>query len=603
MSNAPAGGDQAQVSLRTCPRCGHDMSGSEVLVCAACGAMIGPALLEAETAAGVAQSAAAAEGDAGAEGGGGAPATPSLGAHAARGFSFMLVQSLASRVIALGSQLALTYILAREHFGLLALADSIAVFANLLLLIGVREVLVSRPRTFHVWANAGFWIMATAGAAAGLLVAGAAPIAARAYHNPEITGLMLVIALSMPLSSLSIVGEAKLQAELRFKRLALILAVWASLLPTLTLAFALMGFGAYSFVIPRVIVAAVRLVMVARAARLPLRWNPQVRRWKYLVGTSMLVFVTSLLLLVSQIADRPILGAFVDDETLGLYAFAFAFSLQTIMMISVNLEGVLFATLAKLNDEPERQLRAFLRASRTLAAVVVPICLVQVAASDAAVGSVFDGEKWAGAVRPMQALGLGMLFLGSYCPATAMLQAQRRFGLRFRLAAAHAAVYLVAVVAGALIGRDMGGPDGVITGGAIGVAVTLAIISPVWSWCTTRSMGGTWATTLGIVARPLILGLIAAAVGLMAGELAARPLTGVELGPWRISPKRSFGPVDVAEWVRLAAIGAASVLVYVPLMRVFMPVEFNEIASKVLGPLRRFWPAGARAFSRLARVR
>jgi PST family polysaccharide transporter len=433
-----------------------------------------------------------------------------------------------------------------------------------------------------LWANAAFWISTATGWLAAALVALAAPMTARAYGNSDLVGIMLVIALSIPLGSMSLVAEAKLQADLRFRYLAMLVAVWAAILPTLTVALAWAGLGVYALVIPRVIAAAVRMVMAMWGARPRLRWNPQLRRWRYIVGTSAVVLVTSLLLLVIQVGDRAILGAFVDESHVGLYWFAFAFSMQMIMMISINLEGVLFATLAKLNDEPARQLNAFLRASRVLASVVVPVCLIQAAASNALVHTVFDPAKWSDAAPAMQALGIGMLFVGSYCPATAMLMAQRRFGTRFRLAAMHAGMFVVLVGAAVPLGVRWGGASGGVTGAAIAVAATYALTSPIWSYVSTRPMGGTWGATLGIVARPLLASAVAVGLGLGLSVLAGRAAANV-----------TVQGVAIEHWVRLAMVCGASGLAYVPLMRALMPAEYREIAAKAVAIVRRISPAWA----------
>jgi O-antigen/teichoic acid export membrane protein len=261
------------------------------------------------------------------------------------------------------------------------------------------------------------------------------------------------------------------------------------------------------------------------------------------------------------------------------------------MMVSINLEGILFATLAKLNDEPARQLRAFLRASRVLASVVVPICLIQAAASEALVRTVFSYNKWHDSVPAMQALGFGMLFMGSYCPATAMLMAQRRFKTRFRMAVVHALVYGLLVGAGVAIGVHFGGSPGGVAGAAIGVAATLAITSPIWSQLATSPMGGTWGQTLGIVARPLMAGGIAVALGLGAAMLAGRAAAGV-----------AVHGVGIEHWLRLTVICGISGLAYVPLARLFMPEEYREIGSKALAILRRVSPGWAERTGRLLGV-
>lgn len=571
-------------ALVACPSCGHETSiaggGAMMLACPRCGGSL--------TA--VAAAAEAVEADrAGARSEPGQPSTAApLGSHAAKGFGFMLAQSLGTRVIVFVSQLILAAILMPKDWGTLAIADTIATFANLLQLIGIREFIVARQRKFHVWENAAFWITGVTGIATGVVIALAAPIAGQLRENSDLTGIMLVLAVAIAVHSFSSVPEAKLQKDLRFKYFALVMGVWSTIIPVLTVVFAMLGFGVYSFVLPRLIAAVVRLIMVTRAARPRVRRNLHVDRWRYLLRTSTLMFFTSLLLLIVQIGDRPILGAFVDEKELGYYQIAFAFSLQTILMVSINLQSVLFATLAKLNDEPVRQLQAFLRASRALAAIVTPVCLIQAAATEPLLRTLFNFDKWGAATTAMQILAVGMVFFGAYCPASAMLDSHRRFELKFKLALANAIVYLASVFAGAWLGMRAGGPVGAVSGAATGVTIAMIVMNPIWSYLTTRPMGGRWMDTLGIVTRPFITASLAIAFGLLVAWMLGRTTAGMQVRG-----------VMIEHWVRLITISGVSSAGYVVLMRFTMPDEFKEIGSKFLAIIRRVSPAWAGRLGKL----
>lgn len=516
----------------------------------------------------------------------GAPRAQPLGGHFAKGFAFMMAQSLATRIIGFAGQIALAWLLMPEHFGLIALANTVATFANLLQLIGVKEILVARQRKFHLWANPAFWITAVTGLATMAFMMIAAPIAAWFYgaQGTDLVGIMLILSLSLPLHALGVVPEAQVQSRLQFRFMAGVAATYATLVTLLTVALAALGFGAYSFVIPRVIAAAVRLAMLLRAADLPLRLSPQRGRWKYLISQSSIIFATSVLLTLTQIGDQITLGRLLSEKEVGFYFFAYSISLQTILMISFNLESVLFATLARLSSEPSRQLAAYLRASRVLAAIVVPLCLIQAAASEAAVFAVF-GSKWQGSILAMQVLSVGMLFFGAYCPANAMLQAQKRFKTRLKLAVISVSTYFLLVVGGGLLGSVTA--LGSLTAIAIAVACYHAILSPIWAYVVVRPLGGSLSDAIRIVVRPIAAGTFAAGIGLALSLLV--PIT-----PWTaVDPLLS--PLGIANasawpwgwWARLIVIGAAGLAIYTLLMKMLMPNAYAEVAAKVRAIVNR----------------
>src|ERR1700722_13409608 len=80
----------------------------------------------------------------GAEASSGARADPSHGVEraTAHGFLWMTAQTVLNKVVSIGSQVALAWLLDREDFGLISKAFTATAFPALLYQLGVREVLV-----------------------------------------------------------------------------------------------------------------------------------------------------------------------------------------------------------------------------------------------------------------------------------------------------------------------------------------------------------------------------------------------------------------------------------------------------------------------------
>src|SRR6188472_3069998 len=94
-----------------------------------------------------------------------AAAVAPLGSQVASGFSLMLLQSLAGKVIAAAGQIILAWYLRPQEFGIVGLAFTISGLVALLQQAGLREILIRRSRTFSRWANAAFWMSLTTGLA------------------------------------------------------------------------------------------------------------------------------------------------------------------------------------------------------------------------------------------------------------------------------------------------------------------------------------------------------------------------------------------------------------------------------------------------------
>src|SRR4051812_23187819 len=170
-------------------------------------------------------------------------------------------------------QVLLARLLLPEAWGLVGEAYSVTAFAILIQQAGLREILIQRQGHFGRWANPAFWMSLTLGCLGALAMVILAPIAGWMYEDWHFTGppptvvyLVLLLALSTPFAGLDIVADAKLTNELRFRFLAWV--KWLTAVGTmgLSILFAKLHWGAYSFVLPLPIITVVRLVLMWSAA-------------------------------------------------------------------------------------------------------------------------------------------------------------------------------------------------------------------------------------------------------------------------------------------------------------------------------------------------
>lgn len=478
-------------------------------------------------------------------------AAPNLTDSTAHGFAWYTAQTVVFKFASFAGQLVLAYLLMPEAFGLIMLATVVLNFAGLIQSAGLREVLVRRQARFDRWASPGFWMSMALGLAASAFMVIVAPLASRQFSDPALTGLIWTLALCPPLLSLATVPTAALQIQLRFRLLAVLTGVWNLSQLALFVLLAWMGAEAYSFVASRILGAAVYAGLVWWFARPTIRGGPRVRRWRFLIGDSALLFGTAVIYCIIAQGDALVIGSAFTTAIAGVYFFGFTLSLQTLHLVTSNLESLLLPTLSRLQEDPVRQARAFLRATRVLATVVVPLCLMQAAAADPVIRLVFQ-EKWYESIPVVQVLSLGMAFLTVAMPTGSMILAQGRFKARLWLAIASLAVYFPCVLAGASL---IGG----IVGIAAGVAAFHMIIAFASFWTALRPLGISLPEIAGVMMLPLVIAAAAVAPAwILAQEL---PLAAS------------------LHWVRAPAIGAISLAIYLPLLRLALPDAWRELAS------------------------
>ncbi len=431
-----------------------------------------------------------------------APSQPSLRQRTTYGVMWVAAQAVVTRVVMLVQQLVLAWLLAKSDFGLIGLAYTVTTLVSLMANPGVDAVLVQRLRRYRHWATPAFWLGMTTGVLGAFVMLALAPVAAWAYDQPRLIGLIAVLATALPIQALQIVPKAQLRMQMRFRSVVLLGLLGSALTAALTIAAALGGLGAYSFVVPVPITAAIVSAVTWRLAHPPIRRHLEFSRWKYLFGNSATVGATQLLHAFINQADYIALGvAGLSDATIGAYVFAFNIAIQPLRLISGNVPVVLFPGLSHLSLEPEKQVRAMLRAMRLLTLVTVPVCLLQIVLAEPIFRLVFP-PRWLDAVLPCQILTIGLMVNAAAWPATSLLLAQGRFREQLWITAGGTLV-LVAILGGVTWVYAS------IVSVAIGVALFHSLYSPLLHWFATRHHAprGSFVRETG---PPLLAGLVAA---------------------------------------------------------------------------------------------
>ena len=427
-----------------------------------------------------------------------------LGSHSARGLVYLFASSSATKVIVYVTQLLVLYLVDPKDIGVVTIAGTITSFILLIGQSGVIDVLIHR-RAFKQWAIPGFWLALALGLLSCLLIGISAPIAARLYTNDP-TGQnqlfwLLILSVTTPLPyALSVVPRAQLSRQLRFRALSAVNVAEIVLLNLLTLFFAWLGFGPFSFVLPITIGGLILTVALWWWVRPP--WAPRLglRRWRFLIGDSNRLLMSEFGRMLLDQSDYISLGLFhIPLPLVGIYANGFKFSLQTIRLLMVNMTTILFPAFTKLNDQPRRQYDAFFKAQRILAMVGVSGCLLQAAIAEPFARLLFP-PQWYPSIIVMQILSLGMATRMISGGSSALLKSQGRFAaVRNNLWGC-----ALAQLAGLAAVLSMGG-------GIVAVSIVVAIVStfagPVFFYVAIRPYGGGWIDVAAVLTRPVVCGL------------------------------------------------------------------------------------------------
>jgi len=437
-------------------------------------------------------------------------ADPSLTHQAARGVAWGLVMSIAERAISIIVQVALTYILLKEDFGVWALAMPMLNLVSIFQQCGIREVLMRRRDRVHLWVNPAIWMSGALGLVGTVVLLLAAVPMARMYQNPALATVVALLALTPLARGLCVVPDALMFDALRFRATATLYAGASMAANLLYLIFAFLGMGASSFALGLPLVETARGAVLWRMMRPRMKRTPELRRWRYMVGDSSLVFGSNLAKWGRGYADYLILGFFATEAMVGVYFFAFSLCIQSFRMVTLNLASVLLPTLNRLRDDPPRQVNAFLRAARAMMFIGTPMCLGIGVIAAPFMRGLLDSGKWAALPAILQVVSVGMCFRLLDEPAQSLMNAQGRFRGFFGFSVWSAAAFIAAITAGALLGARVGSV-GPTMGTALAAAAYSMVAGPWLIWLAIRRGGGTLVDTARVFAVPVVLMVMASA--------------------------------------------------------------------------------------------
>jgi O-antigen/teichoic acid export membrane protein len=359
-----------------------------------------------------------------------------IGGRVATGLRWKIV----SQVLQQGSRTAVAivvaHLLAPSAFGLAAMALVFSGIATLFSDLALGAALIQRRTITEADRSTVFWTQMAMGAlltTAGIVFA---PAAADFFDTPKVAPLFAATATIGVISAFGLTQSALLTRAMDFRGLELrqITATMVAAAAALTLA--LMGAGAWAIVAQSIVFAAVSSLLVWRLSS----WRPtrQFSResLRDLGPFGLKVVASRVLGYLNLNVDNILIGRYLGATPLGTYTVAYNVMFLPIGRIAQPVQHVLLPAFSKMQDDPLRLGRAWMRGNRLVALISAPAFIgMAVVAPDFV--PVVLGQKWHHAVPVLQLLSLAGFAQSFQSLNPAVLQGVGRPGtlLRFMVLA------------------------------------------------------------------------------------------------------------------------------------------------------------------------
>lgn len=501
---------------------------------------------------------------------------------AATGSAWTTAQTVANKFVTVFAMLAIARFLSPAEVGLANSAASIGAFVFVFAPFVMGDVLLAEPKRFTQLANTGSRIAWVAGwIMFAILAALAIPI--ERWSDKSGLAFLVVIAALRPLAdSVLMLGYAHARVGLEYRCIAKVEGLVNLSATVAGVAMAWLGAGPISVTLPPIAALACKGVLYRRScsgfAPFDRAAAPEITRRFSIAAIGQ--YANNVL----QILETLVLLLFASETEIGYFGLAFQLAVQANTVVAAQLGAVLQPIFAHIQHDPVRQVAGFVRATRLLSGIAVPMSAMQAALAIPTFAILFE-EKWTGAIAPFIALSIAQSFMFVTAPSIALLKSQGRFGTylrwQFGQLALSALLFIGAVQFGSESALQLAKTCGVPVTEDCGHALAIALASAC-AWAISCPiavhLGGAparlpWRTTIAVFVQPWLI---------------AGPCALLTVLVWHVL-RRAIDPFW-ADVVTLTAVGPAFLIAGIIgclMTRRESREDFQKIASRFTRRLKR----------------
>jgi PST family polysaccharide transporter len=347
-------------------------------------------------------------------------------------------------------------------FGVVALTNVVLTFAQPFADLGLANALVQRSNVSDRHVRTAFTMAAMLGAAIGVLLIVAAPLAVSLTGTPAVASVLRILAPGFACRAAAGVAEALLRRSLDFKRQVIIeIAAYLVGYGVVAIGLAWNGYGLWSLVwgsLVQMVVAAAAQMAVVRHSIRPLLGRPELSQ---LVGFGVGASLSSVFNYLAINGDDFIVGRVLGATSLGLYSRAYGLMKLPHIYVGTVMTRVMFPVFADAQHDQARLQRGYLLLTEVTATVAAPALATLAVVAPYMVPSVY-GPQWTGVVTPLEILCVAGYFRALYHLGGVVAQSVGRVYDELWRQMVYAVLVIVAVFAGTSHG---------LTGVAIAVVV------------------------------------------------------------------------------------------------------------------------------------
>jgi O-antigen/teichoic acid export membrane protein len=338
-----------------------------------------------------------------------------LKGRSVRGGFWTLLSQGAMFVLGSVSTIVLARLLTPADFGIVAMVTAVTSLGQAFADLGLSEATIQRTEITHEQVSTLFWINVAIGLGLTLVTMALAPVLVWFYREPRLFNIALVTSVTFLIGGLRVQHTALLKRQMRFLALAVRDVISYVVGVPVGIIVALRG-GGYWAIVAVPLAMNVTQMMLSWAM---VRWLPSLPRRGAKVrsfisfggNVAASYFITN----ITRSADSVFVGWYWGANPLGLYSRAYNLLMLPVRQLNGPAGSVAVPAFSRLQGDPERFARYYLRAVNLIVWIAAPIFAFLFVAAKPVIVLVL-GHKWEQAAPVFQILvisALGQLLLDS----------------------------------------------------------------------------------------------------------------------------------------------------------------------------------------------
>lgn len=326
------------------------------------------------------------------------------------GMIWTAAEKFGSMAMSFISNLILARLLLPEDFGVIGMLHIFIAISGAFMIGGFGDAIIQKKDPTHTdYSTVFVWNMVLS-VFFYVIIFFASPAIARFYKMPSLCEVMRVYGLVLILVALSVVQNAILRKELKFKILSIrnLVASFCGLVVGIVMAY--LGFGAWSLVASALVNQLMNVVLIWRLSS----WRPSLvfnkKSFKELFGFGGMLMLTSLVDRTYANLQGLLIGKWYSANELGYYTQAAKLETVPTSTLSHIVTNVSFPVFAKLKDDKNKLLNGLRKNIKAITYLNFPLCMLLLVIAKPLI-EILYGAKWDASVPYFQLLCFaGMLY-------------------------------------------------------------------------------------------------------------------------------------------------------------------------------------------------